>query len=135
MTAGDDHAVVSWQQGERAVLLTLASDLFPTCMLWWAEQARMEAKRNDSHFSFPFPCRLHVRVPGKRAQSDVFALGTADGRFHLVARAGRVEKSTEGHRGAVTAIQWNHDGSALATAGEVSEGRGESKKWRRKREG
>ncbi len=37
------------------------------------------------------------------------------GKFLLVARTGRVEKSVEAHRGAVLAGRWSYDGSALVT--------------------
>ena len=40
------------------------------------------------------------------------------GTFKFVTKQGRVEKSVEAHKGAVIAVRWNHDGSALATCGE-----------------
>ncbi|MEQ2249290.1 Intraflagellar transport protein 80, partial [Ilyodon furcidens] len=39
-------------------------------------------------------------------------------KFHLVSKMGRIEKSVEGHKGAVLAGRWNYDGTALITAGE-----------------
>ena len=40
------------------------------------------------------------------------------GKFYLISRAGRVEKSVEAHRGAVLSVRWSYDGSALITSGE-----------------
>ncbi|XP_064456639.1 intraflagellar transport protein 80 homolog isoform X1 [Ornithodoros turicata] len=40
------------------------------------------------------------------------------GKFHLVSRTGRVEKSVEAHRGAVLSGEWSPDATALLTAGE-----------------
>lgn len=40
------------------------------------------------------------------------------GKFYLISRAGRVEKSIEAHRGAVLCVRWSYDGSALITSGE-----------------
>lgn len=40
------------------------------------------------------------------------------GKFYLISRAGRVEKSIEAHRGAVLSVRWSYDGSALITSGE-----------------
>lgn len=54
----------------------------------------------------------------KRVQSDLFALGSADGKVRFVSRAGRVEKTLDAHRGAVIDLHWSFDGSALLTGGE-----------------
>jgi intraflagellar transport protein 80 len=40
------------------------------------------------------------------------------GHFRLVLSSGRIEKTVEAHRGAVTDLAWNNDGSALLTVGE-----------------
>lgn len=37
------------------------------------------------------------------------------GKFHLLSKMGRTEKSVEAHRGAVLAGRWNYDGTALIT--------------------
>lgn len=37
------------------------------------------------------------------------------GKFHLVSKNGRIEKSVEAHKGAVLAGRWNFDGTALIT--------------------
>lgn len=41
------------------------------------------------------------------------------GKFHLVSKMGRVEKSVEAHKGAVLAGKWNYDGTALITGKDV----------------
>ena len=56
--------------------------------------------------------------------SSVFHL---PGKFHIVGKTGRVEKSVEAHKGAVLAGRWSYDGSALLTAGED----GQVKIWSR----
>ena len=61
------------------------------------------------------------------------------GKFYLVSRAGRVEKSIEAHRGAVLCTRWSSDGTALITSGEdgqVSESHQKSSillKWKTQR--
>lgn len=50
-------------------------------------------------------------------QFDVFFI--VSGRFHLVGRNGRIEKSVEAHKGAALVGQWSHDGAGLLT-GTVS---------------
>ena len=37
------------------------------------------------------------------------------GKFHLVSRNGRIEKSVAAHAGATIAGKWSYDGSALFT--------------------
>lgn len=37
------------------------------------------------------------------------------GKFHLISRNGRIEKSVEAHRGAVLSGRWSFDGSAMVT--------------------
>lgn len=37
------------------------------------------------------------------------------GKFHLVSKMGRIEKSVDAHKGAVLAGKWNYDGTALVT--------------------
>ncbi|KAL5004430.1 hypothetical protein ScPMuIL_017886 [Solemya velum] len=54
----------------------------------------------------------------KKSGSDLFVLTSTDGKFHLVGRTGRIEKSVEAHKGAVLAGRWSYDGTALVTAGE-----------------
>ena len=47
--------------------------------------------------------------------SEVFVLACTDGKFLLISKTGRVEKSVEGHKGAVLGVQWSYDGTALLT--------------------
>lgn len=47
--------------------------------------------------------------------ADVILLTGADGRFHIVNRNGRIERSVEGHKGAVLVGRWSHDGAGLLT--------------------
>ena len=40
------------------------------------------------------------------------------GKFNFVSKNGRIEKTVEGHRGAILAGRWSFDGNAFLTAGE-----------------
>jgi len=65
------------------------------------------------------PCGATSR--GRQAsQSEVFVLGCTDGRFLLVSRMGRVEKTVEAHKGAVLGAKWTSDGNALLTCKIIS---------------
>mmetsp|Transcript_35722 Transcript_35722/g.63833 ORF Transcript_35722/g.63833 Transcript_35722/m.63833 type:complete len:770 (-) Transcript_35722:267-2576(-) len=55
----------------------------------------------------------------KGSSSDLFVIACTDGTFRIVNPVtGRVEKSVDAHKGAVTCLAWNWDGTALVTAGE-----------------
>lgn len=57
-------------------------------------------------------------IPG-RAVSESIALGFSDGSIRLVNGNGKEERRIEGaHAGAVVAMRWNVDGTALASCGE-----------------
>ncbi|KAJ3288085.1 Intraflagellar transport protein 80 [Borealophlyctis nickersoniae] len=49
------------------------------------------------------------------------------GKFYLCSKGGRIEKAVEAHKGALLALRWNYEGSALVTAGED----GQAKIWSR----
>lgn len=37
------------------------------------------------------------------------------GRFHLIGKTGRIEKSVESHNGATLVGRWSHDGAGILT--------------------
>mmetsp|Transcript_43977 Transcript_43977/g.71548 ORF Transcript_43977/g.71548 Transcript_43977/m.71548 type:complete len:763 (+) Transcript_43977:114-2402(+) len=59
-----------------------------------------------------------ARLRQQSAAADVFVVSCTDGTFKLVSKTGRLEKSVDAHKGAVIAIRWNYEGTALVTAGE-----------------
>ncbi|NWH89506.1 IFT80 protein, partial [Aegithalos caudatus] len=69
-----------------------------------------------------YPLDLHCFPRGiagkKQSQAESFVLTSSDGKFHLISKLGRVEKSVEAHCGAVLAGRWNYEGTALVTVGE-----------------
>ncbi|XP_050395102.1 intraflagellar transport protein 80 homolog [Patella vulgata] len=87
--------------------MTLPKDCFPTGMHW-------------------FP-KTSTGGGAKKSASDVFVLTSTDGKFRLISRTGRIEKTVEAHKGAVLCGQWSPDGTALVTAGED----GQVKIWSR----
>lgn len=50
--------------------------------------------------------------------AELFAAGGTDGKFYLCTKGNKIDKVAEAHKGAVLAVRWNSDGSALVTAGE-----------------
>lgn len=97
-SCSEDHQILKWNlvTNETTVVVKLQDDIYPIDLHW-------------------FPKTVGGK---KQATAESFALTSTDGKFHLISKTGRIEKSVEAHRGAVLAGQWNYDGTALITAGE-----------------
>ncbi|XP_022247668.1 intraflagellar transport protein 80 homolog [Limulus polyphemus] len=101
-SCGDDHQVLSWNllTGDTTKVASLPEELYPTDIHWLP---RLTAGSGSGK---------------KQGIPDLFVLTSTDGKFHLLSKGGRIEKTIEGHRGAILVGQWSHDGSALVTGGE-----------------
>uniref|UniRef100_A0A8D0B0J4 Intraflagellar transport protein 80 homolog n=1 Tax=Salvator merianae TaxID=96440 RepID=A0A8D0B0J4_SALMN len=97
-SCSDDHQIMKWNllNGETTQVAKLPDDIYPIDLHW-------------------FPRSLSGK---KQIQAENFVLTSSDGKFHLISKTGRVEKSVEAHCGAVLAGRWNYEGTALVTVGE-----------------
>uniref|UniRef100_A0AC11D3V6 Intraflagellar transport 80 n=1 Tax=Ovis aries TaxID=9940 RepID=A0AC11D3V6_SHEEP len=97
-SCSDDHQIVKWNllTGETSQIVKLPDDIYPIDLHW-------------------FPKSLGIK---KQTQAEIFVLTSSDGKFHLISKLGRVEKSVDAHSGAVLAGRWNYEGTALVTVGE-----------------
>ncbi|KAK6478690.1 intraflagellar transport protein 80-like protein isoform X1 [Huso huso] len=97
-SCSEDHLVLKWNllTNETTQVVKLQDDIYPIDLHW-------------------FPKTVGGK---KQTQAEIFVLTSTDGKFHLISKNGRIEKSVEAHRGAVLAARWNYDGTALVTAGE-----------------
>ncbi|XP_064418295.1 intraflagellar transport protein 80 homolog isoform X1 [Latimeria chalumnae] len=97
-SCSDDHQILKWNllTSETAQVVKLSDEIHPIDLHW-------------------FPKTIGGK---KQTQTEIFVLTSSDGKFHLVSRTGRVEKSVDAHRGAVLAGRWNCEGTALVTVGE-----------------
>ncbi|RZF37993.1 hypothetical protein LSTR_LSTR006392 [Laodelphax striatellus] len=102
---GDDHVLMKWNlvTSETTKVCELPADIYPI----------------DLH-SFS-------RNQGKKQGVDQLLVTSSDGRFHLLGKNGRIEKSVIAHKGAALVGRWSHDGASLLTAGED----GQVKIWSR----
>ncbi|XP_011861204.1 PREDICTED: intraflagellar transport protein 80 homolog isoform X2 [Vollenhovia emeryi] len=103
-SCGEDHLLICWHLeggvAHSTVVIEFPNDFYPTDMQWHPRPNIVSsAKTNTSSL-------------------DVVLITTADGKYHLVNKSGRIEKSIEAHKGATTIGRWSTDGSALLTAGE-----------------
>ncbi|XP_054838569.1 intraflagellar transport protein 80 homolog isoform X2 [Eublepharis macularius] len=97
-SCSEDHQIIKWNllTCEATQVAKLPDDIYPIDLHWFPKS-----------------------VGGKRqTQAENFVLTSSDGKFHLISKSGRVEKSVEAHCGAVLAGRWNYDGTALVTVGE-----------------
>lgn len=65
-----------------------------------------------------YPTNLHFlpRASGSLGKhGDLILLTSADGKFHIMNRNGRIERTVEAHKGAVLVGQWSNDGAGLLT--------------------
>ncbi|XP_026225134.1 intraflagellar transport protein 80 homolog [Anabas testudineus] len=97
-SCSEDHQILKWNllSSETSLVVRLPEDIYPIDLHW-------------------FPKTIGGK---KQTQAEIFVLTSTDGKFHLVSKTGRIEKSVEAHKGAVLAGRWNYDGTALITAGE-----------------
>ncbi|XP_032924268.1 intraflagellar transport protein 80 homolog [Catharus ustulatus] len=97
-SCSDDHQIMKWNPvtSETTRVVKLPDDVYPLDLHW-------------------FPRGTGGK---KQSQAESFVLTSSDGKFHLISKLGRVEKSVEAHCGAVLAGRWNYEGTALVTAGE-----------------
>ncbi|XP_039612497.1 intraflagellar transport protein 80 homolog isoform X1 [Polypterus senegalus] len=97
-SCSEDHQIFKWNllTNETTQVVKLQDEIFPIDLHWYPKTAGGK----------------------KQTQAEICVLTSTDGKFHLVSKSGRIEKTIEAHRGAVLAGRWNYDGTALVTAGE-----------------
>ncbi|XP_076654233.1 intraflagellar transport protein Oseg5 isoform X1 [Halictus rubicundus] len=102
-SCGEDHLLIAWHLeggiAHSSVVTQFPDDFYPTDMQW-------------------HPRLNYGALISKKQTLDVLLITTADGKYHLVNKNGRIEKSVDAHKGATTVGKWSSDGSALLTAGE-----------------
>lgn len=97
-SCSEDHQILKWNllTNETSLVVKLPEEIYPVDLHWFPKT-----------------------IGGKKQNlNEIFVLTSTDGKFHLVSKNGRIEKSVEAHKGAVLAGRWNFDGTALITAGE-----------------
>ncbi|OAD57910.1 Intraflagellar transport protein 80 like protein [Eufriesea mexicana] len=99
-SCGEDHLLISWHLeggiAHSSIVTEFPDDFYPTDMQW-------------------HPRPNYTALITKKQSLDVLLITTADGKYHLVNKNGRIEKSIDAHKGATTVGRWSSDGSALLT--------------------
>ncbi|KAL3133954.1 Intraflagellar transport protein 80 [Trebouxia sp. C0010 RCD-2024] len=89
-TGGDDQHVQRWTSAGQASGQVCSLDSYCTDLHW---------------------------CPGG-SQSGALAVACTDGSFSLFSTSGRRDKQVKAHKGAVTSLRWNLEGTAILTSGE-----------------
>ncbi|RZC39328.1 intraflagellar transport protein 80 -like [Asbolus verrucosus] len=96
-SVGDDNQILSWSvsNNQSTKITQLNKDLYPIDM------------------------EFLPRIGGTLGKhGDLILITSADGKFHIMNRSGRIERSIDAHKGAILVGQWGNDGAGLLTAGE-----------------
>lgn len=64
---------------------------------------------------YPTDLEWLPRNPTMSKLGDLILMTSADGRFHIMNRNGRIERSVDAHKGAILVGRWSHDGAGLLT--------------------
>ncbi|CAH1115731.1 unnamed protein product [Psylliodes chrysocephalus] len=96
-SAGDDCQVLSWSvsTNQSTRITKFSEEIYPTDLQFLPRTGGSLSKHGD-----------------------LILITAADGRFHIMNKAGRIERSVEAHNGAILVGQWGNDGTGLLTAGE-----------------
>ncbi|KAL3274989.1 hypothetical protein HHI36_019763 [Cryptolaemus montrouzieri] len=96
-STGDDNLLLSWSVSNilSSKITQFNKELYPTDM--------------------QFLPRINGAL-GKHG--DIMLITAADGKFYILNRNGRIERSIEAHKGAILVGQWSNDGTGLLTGGE-----------------
>lgn len=95
-SASDDHQIYKWNATSRECIpiAKLPDDFLPTDLHWL------------------------VRTAGGAKGGETLLIGSTDGRFIILNKSARVERSVSAHTSALTSTRWSPDGAGLLTAGE-----------------
>lgn len=93
----DDNQILSWS----------VSDKLPTILT--------QPNKGLFLIDMQFLSRIGATL-GKHG--DLILITPADGKFPIMNRSGRTERTIDAHKGAILVGQWSCDGAGLLTAGE-----------------
>ncbi|XP_055709672.1 intraflagellar transport protein 80 homolog [Phlebotomus papatasi] len=98
-SCSSDHNLLKWKANTResVQVASLPEDFHPT----------------DLHLLV-----LKGNVGGGGKGSDSLLIASNDGRFIILNKSARLERSISAHAGAITSARWSPDGAGLLTAGE-----------------
>ncbi|XP_074029894.1 intraflagellar transport protein Oseg5 isoform X2 [Leptinotarsa decemlineata] len=89
-------------------------------LLSWSVSTNQSTKITQFNAELcPTDMQFLPRVSGTLGKhGDLILITSVDGKFHIMNRAGKIERSVEAHKGAILVGQWGNDGTGLLTAGE-----------------
>lgn len=81
----------------------------------WNISTNEPTKITDYPELSPIDMQWIPRGPAFAKHNEIILITGADGRFHIVNRNGRIERSVDAHKGAVLVGRWSYDGAGLLT--------------------
>ncbi|XP_058290598.1 intraflagellar transport protein 80 homolog isoform X3 [Hylobates moloch] len=128
-SCSDDHQIVKWNllTSETTQIVKLPDDIYPIDFHWFPKSLGVKKQTQAESFVLTSSDETGSHLVAQAslvllASSNPPALASQSagitGKFHLISKLGRVEKSVEAHCGAVLAGRWNYEGTALVTVGE-----------------
>eukprot|EP00761_Pharyngomonas_kirbyi_P000649 gb/GECH01000649.1/.p1 GENE.gb/GECH01000649.1/~~gb/GECH01000649.1/.p1 ORF type:complete len:758 (+),score=164.05 gb/GECH01000649.1/:1-2274(+) len=94
-SCGDDKTIWKWNmEGE---VLSKLSDVNEYCITldWFPIQSKRQS-----------------------TTTDIFLVAFANGKYSIISKSGRIERTVDAHEGAVVSIKWSNEGTSIATGGE-----------------
>ncbi|CAH8502920.1 unnamed protein product [Heterobilharzia americana] len=97
--SSDEIISIADDQAQIVESFKLPENVYPTDMDWLSRQRMKNTNKTSSGY-------------------EIFLLGATDGKFYIISKRGRIERSSDAHQGAVLSVKWNSDGTSFATSGE-----------------
>lgn len=115
-SVSDDHQLYKWNAvtRESMTVAKLPADFFPTDLHWLTNGRPSAANSTKASGGGT----ASSSSGGGGAAADSMLITSSDGRFIILNKSARVERTVSGHTAAITVGRWSPDGAGLLTGSE-----------------
>lgn len=116
---GDDHIInkSNLVNNEVQKLTELSNEFYPTDMHWFPK-SNLGGKKSGVPDIFAMAASDGKDFRLKQQQKSIIITILTLGKFFIMSKNGKTEKSVEAHKGACICCKWSFDGTMLVTGGE-----------------